>query len=533
MKIPGMKIPRINIPRVKIPRPDFGAMGVRFALPGRANTRSQLYLGAGAAALVGVAALGWLVIWPAFRASRTPVAENVAALSGSEKAPDAEAKAMTNATPAQAEPARDTVGANPGSAPGHEAAVPEALAPAPREAPAGPSSAASQGQAATQLEPAPQGQRVAAAAPSSASEPELLVRRLQDVQERVAGGDRDSFAELPRLLRAVAQSFAALPPETWRQKQNARALALYLMSGGNSAIGRKILNAHQIAPSEEALAKGAVAYLDGVDCAERDALLTLDSRALDPALGAQVAFVQSILLANVDREKAIAKLDLARLLAPGGLVEEAALRREIGLLGETADFGKFAALSRQYWTRFRRSPYAENFLRQFMSAVARISALIKIEQWAELDEFINGESSETRRALYLVMAKTAAVAGNSAFADLSAQRAIELSAPDSTERQRAMLYRAAAQVADVGATQSQALLRPVARDRLPPSDQSLYDATALVSARIFRTPEQDAASPPGVSGEVADQAASEAEAGLKTADSAIEDARKSMERTSR
>ncbi len=359
------------------------------------------------------------------------------------------------------------------------------------------------------------------------------MRRLQDMQERVAGGDHDSFVELPRLLRSVAQNFAALPPETWKQKQNARALALYLLSGGNSAIGRKILNAREIAPSEEPLAKGAVAYLDGIDCAERDALLTLDPRTLDPALGAQVAFVQSILLANVDREKAIAKLDLARLLAPGGLVEEAALRREIGLLGETADFGKFAELSRQYWTRFRRSPYAENFLRQFMSAVARISALIKIEQWAELDDFINGEAPETRRALYLVMAKTAAVAGNSAFADLSAQRAIELSAPDSAERQRAMLYRAAAQVADVGAAQSQALLRSVARDRLPPSDQLLYDATALVAARILRAPEQDVASPPGDSAEVADQATSQAEADLKTADSAIEDARKSLERTSR
>ena len=54
-------------------------------------------------------------------------------------------------------------------------------------------------------------------------------------------------------------------------------------------------------------------------------------------LAGQVAFARSVLETRRDPKAAIARLDWARLLAPGGLVEEAALRREIGLLAEARD----------------------------------------------------------------------------------------------------------------------------------------------------------------------------------------------------
>jgi chemotaxis protein MotC len=176
-----------------------------------------------------------------------------------------------------------------------------------------------------------------------------------------------------------------------------------------------------------------------------------------------------------------------------------------------------------------------------MGAVARVSVMIKIEEWADLEEFINSPAPETRRALYLVMAKTAAVAGNSAFAFLAAQRAMELAPPDSVEGQRARLYRAAARVGEADAAQNPLLLRDIERARLPAADQPLYDATALVSARLFRAPERDAALAAGAgvgegagAGEAIPAAAlAQAEMSLKDADSALEGARASMERKRR
>ena len=378
--------------------------------------------------------------------------------------------------------------------------------------------------------------KLAAAPPPSPEpldEPEILIRRLQDLQERVAGGDAASYAEQPQLLQLIARRFEAQPPEIWSKRQDARALILYLLSGGASSVGRKALDAHTFAATETPLAKGAIAYLEGVEGVDRDTLLNLDPLALDVSLGAHVAFVQSILLIRLDRAKALAKLDVARLLAPGGLVEEAALRREVGLLSETAEFEKFAGLARQYWQRFRDSPYAANFLRQFLLSAARVSLQISAAEWTQLDEFINSLKPEMRRALYLAMAQTAAVGGNFALGDMAAGRVLDLSPENSVERQRAMLFRAAARVGAADFAQGPALLREVDRAKLPPGDQPLYDAAFLVSARIFRAPETRFANPPPGAANAVDVALARAESSVKDADAALDSVAKSMERKTR
>jgi len=373
--------------------------------------------------------------------------------------------------------------------------------------------------------------------PPPPSEVERLIRRLQDIQERVATGDAAAYVEMPRLLHMMGQKFADEPPETWSTKGNARALVLFLLSGGGSTLGRTVLGQHRFAPSEEHLAKAAVAYLEGVEGADREYMLSLDPRELDLDLGAQIAFVQSILQTGTDRPKAIASLDLARLLAPGGLVEEAALRREVALLSETSAFDKFAELARQYWQRFHRSPYADNFLRQFIAAAARISLLIKPSEWAQLEEFISSLTPETRLKLYLVMSQASAVSGNIGFAEMAAQRAADLAAEGSVERQRALLYRAAARVGAADSLLGPKLLVDVARDKLPAADQPLYDAVTTTSARIYRDPEGSFDAPPPRAPNAApnaiDASLARAEKGVSDADSVMDSVTKTMERKTR
>ena len=205
----------------------------------------------------------------------------------------------------------------------------------------------------------------------------------------------------------------------------------------------------------------------------------------------------------------------------------------MALLSETTQFDKFAELARQYWERFRASPYAGNFLRQFMVAVARVSLLIKPSEWAQLEEFINSLTPETRLKLYLVMAQASAVSGNAGLADMAAQRALELSAEASVERQRALLYRAAALVGAANSSRGPSLLADVARDRLPPTDQPLYDAVLTTSARIYRDPEQNFGAPPPGDTNDADISLARAEKGVKEADAAMDSVTKTMERKTR
>ena len=470
---------------------------LKFALPRARFKPAHLVIGGGLLGMGAFGALGWFAVWPKLRPP--------AAVAAQAK-PDASAIAppvIVAAAPATPHSAEKT------------AAAPAAVA---QKAPGAMGTARTQAVAALSAPPPPPG------------EAERLVRRLQDVQNRVAEGDVAALHDMPRLVVAISRRFVELPAEIWADERNAHALVLYLLSGGSSVVGRRLLRENTLASAEAPLAKGAVAYLEGIDCAERDALLDIDPRRLDAALGAQLAFVQAILLLKYDRAKAIGALDIARLLAPGGLVEEAALRREVSLVSETAQFDKFAELARQYWSRFRRSPYAENFLRQFLVDVERVSAQITVEQWTRLDEFMDSLGVERRRVFYLAMAQTAAAAGNSAFADFAARRALALAAPDSVERQRALLYRAAANVARVRAAPYGDLLSGLDRAKLPRADQPLYDAVVVVAARITRAPERNfATSPPGA-GDLPGGELARAEASLRDADAAIDASRKSMER---
>ncbi len=366
--------------------------------------------------------------------------------------------------------------------------------------------------------------------PPPPSEIEKQVRHLQELQDHVAAGDGVAFAAMPKALRSLARLINAAPPETWERPENGRALIVYLLSGGSAAVGRNALAAPKFSAAEAVIAKAAAAYLENAEGPERDAMLTFDPRALDPTLGAQIAFVQSILLTSGDRAAAIAKLDLTRLLAPGGLVEEAALRREVSLLAESRDYERFASLARQYWSRFRPSPYADNFLRQFMLGVARVSLSIKLEQWRQLDGFIESLSDETKRNIYLTVAQTASMVGNFDLGAMAAARARDLSAEGSAERQRAIVYGGAATVGAAPEQDSAHLLDGVAREQLPPGDQPIYDAVAFVSGRIFRAPEKAFKAPPPGEANEADGRMAQAEKLLQQGDEVIASVRKTMER---
>ena len=128
--------------------------------------------------------------------------------------------------------------------------------------------------------------------------------------------------------------------------------------------------------------RGAIAYELGHETEARRLLGAFDPKSLELTLGGQVAFVQSMLLTTLDPDKAVGLLDLARLLSPGGLVEEAALRREVVLLGEIArDADKFMALAIEYMNRFPKSPYADNFLKTFAASLPRLRLAEDVEKF--------------------------------------------------------------------------------------------------------------------------------------------------------
>ena len=199
-----------------------------------------------------------------------------------------------------------------------------------------------------------------------------LVDELRRIQFKVAQGDKAAYPAELNQLKTIGAAIATASPETWKNKREADSLVIYILSGGSLADVGPLLKGDAILESERSLARGALAYVTNHEADAIALLKETDLTALDARLAGEVAFARSVLETKRDAKAAVDLLDWARLLAPGGLVEEAALRREIALLAEAKDMSRLAVLTRQYVTRFGASLYAADFLRDLAGAVGRL-----------------------------------------------------------------------------------------------------------------------------------------------------------------
>ena len=198
-----------------------------------------------------------------------------------------------------------------------------------------------------------------------------LTDELQQIQTRIAHGDKAAYAAQITQLSAIAAAVAKAGPETWRDKREADSLVVYVLSGGSLTAVAPVIRSDALPKSERTLARGAIAYITSRETDALALLGAIDPDGLDARLAGQVAFARSVLETKRDPKAAVSLLDWARLLAPGGLVEEAALRREIVLLAEAQDAPGAARLARDYAVRFGASLYAPNFFRDLARLIAR------------------------------------------------------------------------------------------------------------------------------------------------------------------
>jgi chemotaxis protein MotC len=226
---------------------------------------------------------------------------------------------------------------------------------------------------------------------------------------KIAQGDKAAYAAELNQLKTIGAAIAAASPETWRNKREADSLVIYILSGGSLADVTPLLKGDAVIESERSLARGALAYVTNHETDAVGLLEQTDLTALDPRLAGEVAFARSVLETKRHANVAVELLDWSRLLAPGGLVEEAALRREIALLAEAKDGTRLAMLTRQYVTRFAASLYAADFLRDLAGAVARLGLVDEAANYKLLSSAVAALPPDGRREFLLTLAKSGVV----------------------------------------------------------------------------------------------------------------------------
>lgn len=326
------------------------------------------------------------------------------------------------------------------------------------------------------------------ASASAEQRPADTMRMLQKLQDNIALGDTAAEAAHAKMLGHVAHQFVTAKPDVWSEPRNARALVTYLFSGGRADLVAQAIPESAVAPELRTLYAGALAYGRGDDAQARDRLMGIDPKPLPNSLGGRLALVQAILSSEEEKAKAIALLDLARLRAPGTLVEEAALRKEISLIGANGDLDKFGLLARRYASAFAQSLYADNYRALLVSIALQIGTTDTREAAARLQRVAATLDRGEQRKLYLTIAREAVLSGRTLIAALAADAAAVLAKGDAREASRAKLYLGAATIVGDQYASGRQALDEAAPSRLDTGDRALLMSAIAVADVIRREP---------------------------------------------
>jgi chemotaxis protein MotC len=320
-------------------------------------------------------------------------------------------------------------------------------------------------------------------------QPYVLLRSLRAVQDKVAVGDLAAHEEQRRLLQTYGEDMRSLPVGVWDDVRNVRAAIFFVLSGGNPAVIKTVLGRPRTPFIERRLLKGALAYGEGRLVDALSMVHKIDARKLDPLLAGMVALIQGTLVSKKDGVKAVSYFDDARLLAPGTLIEESALRQQILLVAREGELERFDTLTDQYSRRFPNSLFARNFRRQFFGGVARQNFKRGNEWLTRTEAELLKVPASERVGLYLSIAEEATKAGNIGIARFAAEKAREMSAIGSSSMQRAKLFEGASLVATEDFEKGVNLLGEIDTARLRTSDREVYDAAMTVARSVGKWPE--------------------------------------------
>ncbi len=345
------------------------------------------------------------------------------------------------------------------------------------------------------------------------TEPLKAVQSLHRIQDQIAGGDASAFAMQTQTLKVIDALFANMRLGALYEDDTLAALLTYAVSGGNPATFARaytVLDEELEGRDKQVLENVAAAVLGRAV----DPEAALSPRAIGGMLGGGVALLSA--MRARDKPIQIQLLNDARLIAPGTLIEESALRRLVAVHAEKKAFDTVLRLSSRYARTFIRSPYASDFAGDLIPAAAAMTERSHHERLAQVIAFM---PVEHKRSIVGRTMRTATVAGNfhlvrfleARFAEeADALAAVgEAARPVAQGDPEAMRRRLFALMANIATTDHADVSRQLAaidENRLAPADRQLLDAARAIASELTRpidvaprasaSPAAAAASPP-------------------------------------
>lgn len=313
--------------------------------------------------------------------------------------------------------------------------------------------------------------------------PVQLVRSLESLQDDIASGQPGALQMQPRVLADIGEKFLTQDPATWENAQNLYAALTYLFNGGNPNIVETILkNAPEGIIPQNYIA-GALAYAHHKKDAFMKAFDDLpenDDQIPAPLLLSITLSTVSD-MAEVNPEKTSERLNWVRLAAPGSLFEEAAIRRQIKVATMIGDQNLFRLLTRNYVTRFSKSPYANEFWRDFAVSLSLMDKQLDDKQ---LSEFVNYAPETIQLVIYLKISRAALIDARMQRAHFGAEKALNLAQNLNVDDTSARLYYAASAVGSTAAEDAGEMLKTISVNDLSEKDRPLLIAAKAVAKGV-------------------------------------------------
>ena len=315
-------------------------------------------------------------------------------------------------------------------------------------------------------------------------EPFELIRSLRSLQDRIARGDTAAYLSYRTELSQLAEQLGRARDEAWKDPRNVRAAVALVLSGGDPRVLQPLVS--HVAGQDRTLVRAALAYGQNRNAEALELLADVDARTLDPSVAGHIALVQAELVAKKDHVKSLALLGEARLLAPGTMIEEAALRREVAFAVERSDADRFEASTMQYVRRFANSVHMSNFRRQLAVDVATRGMADDPARRSRLEATLELLAANQRQDIYLSIAWEGLKGGGADLVRWAATNAALLAGEDSAQRLRSRLCEAAALIVTDEFDKGLSILESIPAGRLNEEETALLAAALRIAKQIRR-----------------------------------------------
>ena len=316
--------------------------------------------------------------------------------------------------------------------------------------------------------------------------PYKLVRSLEYVQDTIARGDLSALDMQKYLLSAIDARLKKSTSKDFDDHRNVNAALIYTMSGGNSDTLANLVFNDAAGHFDIRVTEALRMYLNGKSDAAVKRLEEMVPEYKTSEIGPYLALVAANSLGSTNPKDALKYFDWARLVAPGTIIEETALRRSVAFAANAELYDKAVGYAKRYARRFTLSPYAGQFADIFVSLAVDHDKKISAD---DVKGVLSQMEVSRQREVYLRMARKAALVGKLELAKFCADQAKELlDAKSENSAILANLYSALAKVPSADVVDAMNAIAAIPDDKLSEKDRKLRDAAKFIANEVITPP---------------------------------------------